>query len=50
VICQPCAAAADFVTEHGLGDGHPATICHDHGKQIRACACQHRPIQPKEDT
>ncbi|MGI5162738.1 hypothetical protein ACQEU3_47030 [Spirillospora sp. CA-253888] len=53
MICPACAAAADnreLVTV-GYGDpwpltfGHLADICHDHGKQIRACPCQHKPAR-----
>src|SRR5690606_9068825 len=43
VICPPCAEMADFVTENGLSEGHPPEMCRDHGRQIRACGCQHRP-------
>lgn len=43
MICPPCAEMADYVTEHGLNEGHPPEVCRDHGKSIRACGCQHRP-------
>lgn len=43
MICPPCAEMADFVTVHGLSEGHPPEMCRDHGRQIRACGCQHRP-------
>ncbi|MFC9973587.1 hypothetical protein ACFVH6_22100 [Spirillospora sp. NPDC127200] len=44
MICTPCAEAAD--TEPALG--HLPEICHDHGRDIRACPCQHKPARTPE--
>lgn len=42
MICPPCAQAADAEP----WSGHVPETCRDHGKQIRACPCQHRPASP----
>lgn len=45
MICPPCAQAAD--TEPSFG--HIPETCRDNGKQIRDCACQHRPATGERD-
>jgi hypothetical protein len=53
MICQSCAEAADTITS-AVRDGeiqptgHYSEVCDDYGKAIRACACQHRPVQTSE--
>ena len=49
MICPPCAGMADYVTEHGLNEGHSAEVCLDNGRDIRACGCQHRPVRVSRD-
>jgi len=49
MICQPCATAADNVTDaFECGDldqptGHEPSVCDD-----LLCPCQHKPIKPRE--
>lgn len=49
MICEPCATAADNVTEAMRdGDvkqatGHEPSVCDD-----LLCTCQHKPIKPRE--
>lgn len=50
MICPPCAKAADATTAAvagGLLDGpagHDGRVCRDHGRQVRGCGCQHKPV------
>ena len=49
MICPRCAEMADFATDNGLNEGHPPEVCLDNGKDIRACGCQHRPVNAPEE-
>ncbi len=47
MICAPCADAADKETSYQQTTRAPSGLKNTHRK-CTGCACQHRPITPKE--